>query len=82
MPDPNAYAEEETKARLERRRKNRKAVSDGRWEIYLKQMETFDRPEEIPPGRLLQVDTSQTVARTIAYILRACPEDIRRALSL
>ncbi len=73
--------EEETKARLERRRKNRKAVSDGRWEIYLKQAETFDQPEEIPPARLLQVDTSQTVATATAYILQACPEDIRRALS-
>lgn len=73
--------EEETKARLERRRKNRKAVSDGRWEIYMKQVETFDRPEEIPAGRLLQVDTSQTVARTTAYILQSCPEDIRQQKS-
>lgn len=74
--------EAETKARLERRAKDTKAVSDGRWEIYQRQIETFDQPEEIPPGRLLQVDTSQTVARTIAHILRSCPEDMRRALSL
>jgi len=49
--------EEEMKRRMEIRARDPKAVSDGRWEIYLKQKERFRPPEELPPGTLLTMET-------------------------
>ncbi len=66
--------EQETRARLERRAKDRTAVSDGRWEIYLRQVETFDQPDEIPAGHLLEVATDQPIDTVVADILEALPE--------
>ncbi len=49
--------EEETKRRLEIRAKDPNAVSDGRWEIFVRQRESFAQPDELPPELLLRLDT-------------------------
>ncbi|HUH65189.1 MAG TPA: AAA family ATPase [Syntrophales bacterium] len=46
--------------RLELRMKDDKGVSDGRWEIYLRQRETYDSITEIPEGLHIVLDTTQT----------------------
>ncbi len=43
--------------RLEQRTRDPEAVSDGRWEIYLKQKEKFCPPAELPPEQLLIFST-------------------------
>lgn len=50
-------SEEETRRRLELRARDPQAVSDGRWDIYLKQKETFEQPDELTPAQLLILDT-------------------------
>ncbi|WP_417910305.1 AAA family ATPase [Candidatus Electronema sp. PJ] len=52
-----ACSEEETRRRLELRAKNPNAISDGRWEIFVLQRETFEPPDELPPELLLQLNT-------------------------
>ena len=54
-------SEEETKRRLEIRAKDPNAVSDGRWEIFVRQRETFVQPDELPPEMLLRLDTEAEV---------------------
>ncbi len=50
-------SEEETRRRLEVRARDPLAVSDGRWDIYLKQRETFEHPDELTGTQLLILDT-------------------------
>ncbi len=50
-------SEEETRRRLELRARDPLAVSDGRWDIYLKQQKTFEQPDELEPTQLLILDT-------------------------
>jgi predicted kinase len=50
-------SEEETKRRLALRANDPHAVSDGRWEIFVRQRETFAQPDELPPEQLLYLDT-------------------------
>lgn len=45
------------KERFEKREKA-DDISDARWEIYLAQKERFERPDEIDPKRLIEIDTS------------------------
>ncbi len=52
-----ACSEAETKRRLELRANDPNAVSDGRWEIFVRQRETFVQPDELPPDMLLRLDT-------------------------
>ncbi len=47
----------EVKRRLEMRARDPLAVSDGRWEIYLRQKESFEPPDELAPDQLLRLDT-------------------------
>lgn len=47
--------------RLDMRARDPQAVSDGRWEIYLRQREKFEPPFELPPDRLILVDTAPPV---------------------
>lgn len=47
-----------TKARLAERAADPAAVSDGRWEIYLHQRETFEYPEELPVEQFRRLDTN------------------------
>jgi len=50
-------SEEETRRRLELRARDPLAVSDGRWDIYLKQKKTFEHPDELTGDQLLILDT-------------------------
>ena len=50
-------SDEEVKRRLELRAKDPAAVSDGRWEIFIRQKETFEFPDELGSDQLLQLDT-------------------------
>jgi hypothetical protein len=48
------------KERMEKRALDPGAVSDGRWEIYLKQKERFEPPVELPDSELLVINTGDT----------------------
>ncbi len=52
-------SEEETRRRLDRRARDPNAVSDGRWEIYVSQVERFEPPDELAPSSLIRLDTEQ-----------------------
>jgi len=52
-----ACSEAETKRRLLLRANDPNAVSDGRWEIFVRQRETFAQPDELPPEMLLRLNT-------------------------
>ena len=62
------------KKRMDRRLKNPRAVSDGRWEIYLEQKKRFEMPIELPPGQLLTLDTD----RPLGDLLHQLEEGLRR----
>ncbi len=53
--------EDVIKKRLEERAKKAFEPSDGRWEIYLKQKQIFEPPEDIPSQKLLILNTSQNI---------------------
>ena len=47
----------EVKRRLAMRARDPLAVSDGRWEIYLSQKESFEPPDELDPDQLFHLNT-------------------------
>ncbi len=47
----------EVKRRLEMRGRDPEAVSDGRWEIYFRQKESFEPPDELTLNQLLHLNT-------------------------
>jgi predicted kinase len=59
-------SDEEVRRRLEQRSGDPEAVSDGRWEIYLHQKETFEFPDASEPGQSIFLDTEQPVATLLA----------------
>jgi uncharacterized protein len=61
------------KKRMERRLKNPRAVSDGRWEIYLEQKKRFEMPVELSQGQLLTLDTD----RPLRDLLHQLEENLR-----
>jgi hypothetical protein len=54
-------SDEEVKRRLRVRSEDPEAVSDGRWEIYQAQKNSFAPPEELAPGQLLTLETEEGV---------------------
>ncbi len=56
------------KMRMEQREQDPKAISDGRWEIYLKQKECFEYPVELSPRQLLILDTDNDVEEVLNQI--------------
>ncbi|XOF34124.1 MAG: AAA family ATPase [Candidatus Electrothrix sp. YB6] len=50
-------SEQETKRRLELRAQDPDAVSDGRWEIFVRQKEKFESPDELAAEQLISLDT-------------------------
>jgi len=62
--------EEEMKRRMEIRARDPKAVSDGRWEIYLQQKERYRPPEELPTGSLITIDTTDSVENLLTTLAR------------
>ncbi|MCF6187378.1 MAG: AAA family ATPase [Desulfobulbaceae bacterium] len=61
-------SEEETRHRLELRARDPLAVSDGRWDIYLKQKETFEHPDELASSQLLILDTEAELDKLLSTI--------------
>lgn len=57
-----------TKARLAERAADPAAVSDGRWEIYLHQRETFEYPEELPVEQFRRLDTNAALDSLLALL--------------
>lgn len=57
-----------TRQRLEQRLKEG-SVSDGRWEVYLKQKERYQPPVEAPPDKRVIIDSSQSVAETVRQVI-------------
>jgi len=58
----------EVKRRLEMRARDPLAVSDGRLEIYLKQKESFEPPDELASDQLLQLNTEADPAFLLRQI--------------
>ncbi len=56
------------KKRLDKRLKDPEAVSDGRWEIYLKQKERFEPPVELSVEQLLTLDTDRPLAKLVSLL--------------
>ncbi len=63
--------EEVVKARLAQRAADPGAVSDGRWDIYLHQKETFEYPDELPAGQCRKIDTNESVGVLLDRLDRA-----------
>ncbi len=63
-------SEEETRRRLELRARDPLAVSDGRWDIYLKQRETFEHPDELTRAQLLLLDTEAELEQLLDAVTR------------
>ncbi|MDI9569246.1 MAG: AAA family ATPase [Pseudomonadota bacterium] len=50
--------DEVVRERLERRARDPREASDGRWEIYAAQKDDYDRDDDLPEGSRLTVDSS------------------------
>ena len=48
--------------RLKRRAEEGRDLSDGRWEIYLKQGAVFEPFEEVPPNNYLSLNTEADIS--------------------
>ena len=64
----------EVKRRLDLRAKDPAAVSDGRWEIFVKQKEQFEFPDELAPDQHLQLDT-EAEPKQLLTLLEHCIND-------
>jgi predicted kinase len=60
--------------RLAQRLLDPAAVSDGRWEIYIRQKEKFEPPTELEPGELVTLETQGSTAAVIARLTAALPK--------
>lgn len=70
-------SDEEVQRRLDLRAQNPKAVSDGRWEIYLHQKKTFEMPLCSEEKECFKLNTEQSVEAILAELaehplLRGC----------
>ena len=65
-------SDQEVKRRLELRAKDPAAVSDGRWEIFVRQKETFEFPDELKDNQLLQLDTEDEPQRLLIQVEHFC----------
>ena len=69
-PESNPRDEHQSSDLAGRLRRGRDA-SDARWEIYVQQKRRFQRPSEVPPERLIRVDTTKRRASGVGPILDA-----------
>lgn len=67
--------EEETRRRLAVRARNPKAVSDGTWEIYQRQQESMEFPDELPAASLLVFDTKGPSSLLLRKLITMLPEN-------
>ncbi len=58
-------SDEETKRRLDLRAQDPEAISDGRWEIFVRQKEKFTAPDELSPDQLVSIDTEEKLERLL-----------------
>lgn len=65
--------EEEMRRRMAEREKDPAAVSDGRWEIYLKQKERFEAPDELDASELVTVNTQAPLEDLLAELDNKLP---------
>ncbi len=63
--------ENELQIRLEKRLHDPHAVSDGRWEIYLKQKELFEAPVEMKQDELITMVTTARVEDLVTRLEKA-----------
>ncbi len=56
------------KIRMEKRLRDPNAVSDGRWEIYLRQKGRFEPPVELPADQLLTLDTDRPLEQLVTMV--------------
>jgi hypothetical protein len=56
------------KRRMAQRALDPQAVSDGRWEIYLKQKERFAPPTELAPDQLIILSTDLPLETVIEQL--------------
>jgi len=61
-------SERETRRRLELRARDPLAVSDGRWEIYCQQKKTFQPPDELAAGCLIELNTEERLENLLASL--------------
>ncbi|MCB2181148.1 MAG: AAA family ATPase [Desulfobulbaceae bacterium] len=66
--------DDETRRRLEKRSLDPNAVSDGTWQIYQRQRESFHYPDEIDPLNFYLIDTAKPIPELT--------EELRRHFSL
>lgn len=66
--------------RMEQRQHDPRAVSDGRWEIYLQQKMRFEMPIELGPEQLLTINTNQALeslqVELDAWVVRVDPQAV------
>jgi len=62
-------AEDAIRERLAGRLSRGRDASDARWDIYVQQKRRFQRPSEVPPERLIRVDTTRRRGSGVAPIL-------------
>lgn len=58
------------KERLIKRKRKGRAISDGRWEIFKRFKEEFEKVCELPRDKYLVVDTNKTLEETLTQTLR------------
>lgn len=61
-------SEDETKRRLALRAQDPHAVSDGTWDIYLKQKEVFEYPVEIDPDHFFEIVTAKPINELLTML--------------
>lgn len=68
-------SEVETRRRLELRAQDPLAVSDGRWDIYLKQKVRFEQSEELDSTQLLVLDTEAELGQLVDVVTKWLGKD-------
>ncbi len=61
-------SDREVRRRLDLRAKDPDAVSDGRWDIFVRQKDTFKFPDELGSDQLLQFDTEAVPEQLITRL--------------
>ena len=65
--------ETEMQRRMDLREKDPAAVSDGRWEIYLKQKKRFEPPDELSASELVIIDTNSSLEKLLEELKGKLP---------
>jgi len=66
-------SEVEMKRRMDTRERDPASVSDGRWEIYLKQKKRFEPPAELGTQELIVIDTQKPLEELLNELDRKLP---------